>query len=208
MAEERPDLPNRSLFPPHAEIAWRAGRRRRLASLAVSASAGAVAIVVAVVLLPLTGHGTSRNTPKSSLPPAAPVTLRTAVQFRQIAVNEGPAPCPPNSPDYVFGDQIPACFKLARPGMTITKVESAQIFPGQGYYSIVIRLIPSQVGQLAALTTFVTRQHAPRNQLAVIVDGKVVADPTVQTPLRHGALEIIFPTRAQTERIFRELVGR
>ncbi|HXS67077.1 MAG TPA: hypothetical protein VN767_29825 [Streptosporangiaceae bacterium] len=92
--------------------------------------------------------------------------------------------------------------------MTITKVESAQIFPGQGYYSIVIRLIPSQVGQLAALTTFVTRQHAPRNQLAVIVDGKVVADPTVQTPLRHGALEIIFPTRAQTERIFRELVGR
>ncbi|HET7014364.1 MAG TPA: hypothetical protein VFI65_10665 [Streptosporangiaceae bacterium] len=92
--------------------------------------------------------------------------------------------------------------------MTVTKVESIHFRPGQQYYSIVIQLIPSQVGRLAALTMLVTHQRPPRNQLAVIVNGKVVSDPTVESALTRGELLVVFQTRAQAERLFRELVGR
>lgn len=57
---------------PVADAAWRAGRRRRLATLAVSAAsiAGAVALMLTVVVPPSTAHG-----PASPPPPASPTRL-------------------------------------------------------------------------------------------------------------------------------------
>jgi preprotein translocase subunit SecD len=47
---------------------------------------------------------------------------------------------------------------------------------------------------------------SPRDQLAVIIDGRVIADPAVQSPITGGTAEIAgFATRAQAESLLSSL---
>jgi len=191
---------------PMADAAWRAGRRRRLAALTASAVAGAAAIVAAV-LLPLAAHGQPPSRPASQ-PGPAPVSLRSPIQFRQVAAISD-APCPagsgglPGTPD----SAAPACFYLTGTGMTVTAVQSAQVVPsGTGGYQLDIVLTRAQTGPFAALTRQVTGLPSPRDQVAIIIDGRVIADPVVQSAIPGGNAQITgFATRAQAESLLSSL---
>ena len=191
---------------PMADAAWRAGRRRRLAGLTASAVAGAAAIVAAV-LLPLAAHGQPPSRPASQ-PGPAPVSLRSPIQFRQVAAISD-APCPagsgglPGTPD----SAAPACFYLTGTGMTVTAVQSAQVVPsGTGGYQLDIVLTRAQTGPFAALTRQVTGLPSPRDQVAIIIDGRVIADPVVQSAIPGGNAQITgFATRAQAESLLSSL---
>ena len=189
---------------PMAEAAWRAGRRRRLAALTASAVAGA-AVILAAVLLPLAAH--SQPSPRPASPPvrAAPVSLRSPIQFRQVAAVTG-APCPTGSggvPGSLLGSGAPACFHLTGAGMTVTTVRSAQVTgSGTGGYVLELNLTPAQASRFAALTRQLSGLPGPRDELAVVIGGRVIDHPAVMGTITGGQVPIHgFATRAQAERL-------
>ena len=190
---------------PIADAAWRAGRRRRLATLTASAVAGAAMIVAAVLLLPLATHGQPPSRPASQPGPAAPISLRSPIQFRQVAAISN-ASCPAGSgglPD----SAARACVYLTGTGMTVTALQSVQVVPsGTGGYLLDILLTRAETGPFAALTQKVSGLPSPRNQLAIIIDGRVIADPAVQGAIPGGNAQITgFATRAQAESLLASL---
>ena len=202
---------------PIADAAWRAGRRRRLAALTASAVAGAAAIVAALLLLPLAAvggpaHGQLPSGPASQPGPAAPISLRSPIQFRQVAAISN-ASCQAGSgglPGSLPGSAAPACVYLTGTGMTVTAVQSAQVAQsGDGGYVLEIGFTPAQTGPFAALTRRLSGLPSPRDQLAVIIDGRVIDDPAVQGPITGGTAEIAgFATRAQAESLLAFLRSR
>jgi hypothetical protein len=188
---------------PMADAAWRAGRRRRLAALTASAVAAA-AVLVAAVLLPLAAHGSPArgqppSTPASGQGQAALISLRSPIQFRQVAAISD-APCPAGSaglPD----SAAHACIYLTGTGMTVTTVQGAQVAPtGTGQYVLSLVLTPAQTGPFTALTRRLSGLRSPRDQLAVIVGGRVIAHPAVVGPITDGP-QIVFATRAQVDSV-------
>lgn len=190
---------------PMADAAWRAGRRRRLAALAASAVAGAAAIVAAVLLLPLAGHGEPPSPSASPPGPAAPISLRLPIQFRQVAAITG-APCPAGTGG-LPGSGTPACIYLTGTGMTVTALQSAQVVPsGTGSYLLEMVLPPAEKGRFAALTRKVSGLPSPRDQIAIIIGGRVLVHPAVQGAITDGSAEIAgFATRAQAESLLSSL---
>ena len=194
-----------------ADAAWRTGRRRRLAALTASAVAGAAAIVAAVLLLPLAAHGQPPSRPSSQREPA-PVSLRAPIQFRQVAAISK-ASCPSGSrglPGSLPDSAAPACFYLTGTGMTVTALQSAQVVPsGTGGYQVDIILTRAETGPFAALTRTVSGLPSPRDQVAIIIDGRVIADPAVQSAVPGGNAQISgFATRAQAESLLSSLLNR
>ena len=191
---------------PMADAAWRAGRRRRLAALTASAVAAA-AVLLAGVLLPLAAHGPARGQPPSrpaSQPgPEAQITLRSPIQFRQVAAISD-APCPAGSaglPD----SAARACIYLTGTGMTVTAVQGAQVAPtGTGQYVVSLVLTPAQRGPFTALTRRLSGLGSPRDELAVIVGGRVITHPAVMGPITDGP-QIVFATQAQADRVLMPL---
>ena len=194
---------------PMADAAWRAGRRRRLAALAASAAAGAVAIVAAV-LVSLTAHGGPAHgqlplSQASQQGPAAPIHLRSPIQFWQVAAISSTA-CPPGSGWRPVG-AAPACIYLTSTGMILATVQGVQVVPsGTGGYLLDIVLTPADTGPFAALTREVSGLPSPHNQLAIIIDGRVIDHPAVQGPITDGTAQISgFATRAQAESLLTSL---
>ena len=192
---------------PMADAAWRAGRRRRLAALTASAVAGAAAIVAAV-LLPLAAHGPPPRRPQSQQGPT-PVSLRSPIQFRQVAAISN-ASCPAGSgglPGTLPDSAAPACVYLTGTGMTVTVLQSAQVIPsGSGGYLLEIGFTRAETGPFAALTLRLSGLPSPRDQLAVIIDGRVIAHPAVQAAIPGGTAQIAgFATRAQAESLLSSL---
>ena len=192
---------------PMADAAWRAGRRRRVAALTASAVAGAAAIVAAVLLLPA-AHGQLPSQPASQTGPT-PISLRSPIQFRQVAAISS-APCPAGSgglPGSLPGSGTPVCFHLTGTGITVTTVQSAQVVPSGGDgYLLKIVFTPAQTGPWAALTRRLPGLPSPRDQLATIIDGRVIADSVVVGPITDGTTAIPgFVTRAQAESLLSSL---
>ena len=86
--------------------------------------------------------------------------------------------------------------------MTVTTVRSAVVIrTGPGQYALNLVLTRAQRGPWAALTRQVSGLRSPRDELAVIVDGRVIAYPAIDGAITGGSLLIDFATRAQVERV-------
>ncbi|HEY5354517.1 MAG TPA: hypothetical protein VIK57_18875 [Streptosporangiaceae bacterium] len=87
-------------------------------------------------------------------------------------------------------------------------VESAQIAGlRMGYYVLTFSLTPADTGPLAALTSELASLPSPRDQLAIIISGRVIAHPVI-SPITRGQVRISgFATHAQAERLLRSLRG-
>jgi hypothetical protein len=192
---------------PGADAAWRAGRRRRLAALTASAVTAA-AVLAAAVLVPLAAHGgpAYRQPPPlaSQQGPAAPVSLRSPIQFRQVAAMTH-APCAAGSGGLPDSAER-GCIYLTGRGLTVTTARSAVVVrTGTGQYVLYLTLTWAQTGPFAALTQQLSDAQPPRNQLAVIVDGRVITHPWIQGAITGGRLQIDFATRAQVESVLSSL---
>jgi hypothetical protein len=193
---------------PMADAAWRAGRRRRLTALTASAVTAA-AVLAAAVLLPLAAHGGppgQPSPPASQQGPAAPIRLRSPIQFRQVAAIN-PEACPAGSGGLRLPDSgAPGCIYLTRTGLTVSTARSAQLVrTGTGQYLLNLTLTWAQTGPWAALTQQLSDAQPPRDQLAVIVGGRVIDYPAIQGAITDGGLQIPFATRAQAKRLLSSL---
>jgi hypothetical protein len=173
--------------PPMADAAWRSGRRRRLSVTAISSAGAAVVAVVALLVTLAAVHGPPHTGhPASS---AGRIRPHSPIQFRQVT-GISAAPCKAGSGG-LPGSPSPACFHLAAAGMTITRVKSAALTtPKPGSYELYISLAPADQHRFAALTEKVAVLPAPRDQIAIIVGGQVIAHPAVTGAVIGGLLQI------------------
>jgi preprotein translocase subunit SecD len=75
--------------------------------------------------------------------------------------------------------------------MTITSVESARLAePVAGKYSVAISLRPADTGQFTALTGKLASLPAPRDQIAIIVGGRVIIHPQVNGVITGNDVQI------------------
>lgn len=194
---------------PMADTAWHAGRRRRWGGLAAAGTAGAGAIAAAIAL-PLAVAGSPGQSPGVLTGPTLPVSLDSPVQFRQVASISGHA-CPPGSsgvpgPASQTAAAQAGCFHLTGTGMTVSTVRAAWVTrDNNGQYALNLRFRPADARQFAALTGKLAGQPTPRCQLAIIIGGRVVADPVVETPITAGQAQIPgFATHAQADRLLHQ----
>jgi SecDF, P1 head subdomain len=196
-----------------ADVAWQAGRRRRLSRASAAASAGAGAVAAAIAL-PLALAGSPGQSPSVLTGPTLPVSLRTPIQFRQVASISGHS-CRPGSPGLpgpsANSNANPngsgtACYQFTHQGMTVTVLRSARVIQaGRGQYVLNIRFTTADAGRFAALTRKLFGQPTPRCQLAIIVGGRVISSPTVEAPMTTGQAQIDgFGSHAQAERLLHQ----
>lgn len=198
---------------PMADTAWQAGRRRRWGGLAAAGTAGAGAIAAAIAL-PLAVASSPGQSPGILTGPTLPVSLRTPIQFRQVASISGHS-CRPGSrglpgpsarsnanPD----GSGTACYQFTHQGMTVTVLRSARVVQaGGGQYVLNIRFTTADASRFAALTGKLFDQPTPRCQLAAIVGGRVISSPTVEAPITAGQAQIAgFTSRAQAQNLLRQ----
>jgi preprotein translocase subunit SecD len=82
------------------------------------------------------------------------------------------------------------CFQLAA-GLTVTEFERIDVVTsGSGSWAIRLSLLPPDAVVFGRLTTRVYQELPPRNQLALVVDGKVISSPAVQGPILGGMVQI------------------
>jgi hypothetical protein len=200
--------------PPAADALWRAGQRRRRRNVvAISATAPGAAAVAVVLAFTLGGGQGTPSGHAGSLGGATGATghvvLSTPMQFKQVAqVSEGP--CTAGAKPVPGSGTPSACVRFTRTGMTITRLESASVqrVPRSHQYQIDIRLTPADARRFATLTRELARQPIPRNQLAIVTNGYVLADPTVMGAITAGQAAIPgFVSKPQAQFFLATLTG-
>ena len=200
--------------PPATDAIWRAGQRRRRRNVvAISATAPGAAVVAVVLAFTLgggpapAGHGGSVGGATGA---TGSLVLSTPIQFKQVAQVSKP-PCTAGAkPVPGSGGAPSACIRFTGTGMAITRLESARVqhSPGSHQYQIDIRMTPADARRFGTLTREVAGQHSPRNQLAIVTNGYVLADPVVMAAITAGQAAIPgFPTRPQAEFFLATLIG-
>jgi hypothetical protein len=197
--------------PPTANAIWRAGQRRRRRNvIAVSATAPGAAAVAAVLAFTLGGGGAAAPAGHGggATGVTGPVALSTPIQFEQVARARRPS-CPATvNPWTGRVNDRPECIRFSGTGMTVTRLESTRIERGPGGYQIDIRLAPADARRFATLTRMLAGQHSPRNRLAIVTNGHVLADPTVLAAMTTGQAAIPgFATQPQARYFLDTLIG-
>ena len=196
--------------PPAADALWRAGRcRRRLGAVATSAAAAVIALAVGLTVA-VGGSGAGhRGVPRE--PAAAPIGLSIPIVFRQVAA-VGRPPCPTSvNPATGRASGPPDCIRYTGTEMAITRIESVRVRQGSpGRYQMDIRMTPADARRFATLTRALAGLHSPRNRLAIVLNGDVLADRVVLTAITSGQVEIPppgFPSKPQAEFFMATLIG-
>jgi len=208
---------------PLADVAWRAGRRRRVTVIGSAAATVAAAIAIAVVVL-VPGHAAENpGGTGTGLAPAggakqnpAVVQLRSPLELRQITATSN-KPCPPHSTGATrIGMRgTMQCFTLGRHEMTITAVRSAsvQYSSTDADYRVVLTLYPTGAARYGTLTAYLYKtQYKPLDpgaalaSLAFIVNGRVVQTVVIDGVIKTGDVAIPLNSRASAETVLAELL--
>lgn len=200
--------------PPATNALWRAGQRRRRRNIVAIAATAPGAAAVAVVLAFTLGGGPSPAGHGGSVGGATGTTgslvLSTPIQFKQVAQVSRP-PCTAGAKPVPGSGRAPsACIRFTSTGMTITWLEAARVqrSPQGHQYQIDIRLTSADARRFATLTRELAGQHSPRNQLAIVTNGYVLADPVVTAAITTGQAAIPgFATEPQAMFFLATLVG-
>ena len=192
--------------PSAADALWRAGqRRRRVSVVAMSAAAGVIAGAL-VVALTVGSLGLGQRGGPAAPAPAAPVWLRTPLVFAQVAAASRP-PCAVHSAK-VLASNPPACLRLGGSRMTVTSVESARVRQLHGADLLEVQLAPAAARHFATLTRELARLHSPRNELAIVIGGRILAHPVVIRAVTTRWVRITgFPNRAAAEYALRSMLA-
>ncbi|MBK6013478.1 hypothetical protein [Streptomyces sp. MBT53] len=172
-----------------------ARRRQRLARAGACVAAAAVVAVGAVAVADSTttrhahvvqpAAGDTGNTEKAALISILPVTSSTETA------------CTHGSGGYTVAASAahPAfCVKADRTkGMTGVRVASAKAGRStlDGTWQVEVTLSPADRTRFAALTGSIASAPPPRNEFAIVIDGKLWGNPSVNSSLTGGRLEIV-----------------
>lgn len=190
--------PERPYEPWPAPMGERKGTRSKDAAvpLAVAAIVAVAAAATGIVLIFArdSGSGDGRR-------------LRSPVELRQVTA-ETPGACSAGGAPSADGR---FCYRLGR-GMTVRRVADIdpQIGTGSAQWTVVIKLDEADRPAFADLTTAVSRQapNTPARKIAIVVGGRVVSAPEVQSPIPGGDVQISGDyTRQTAEALVRQITG-
>ena len=156
-------------------------RRRNLPLvIALGALAFVMVILATVVVIALARR-----------PDSSTGTLKGPLQFRKVVATT-PSACTSGGVPSADGQ---TCYQLGE-GMTVSKVRDISLRApdpahGSTSYAVEIKLSPSDADRLGTLTGETAHQQPPADQLAIVIDGKVISAPTVQDPITGGSLQIV-----------------
>ncbi|WP_030341702.1 SecDF P1 head subdomain-containing protein [Streptomyces sp. NRRL S-1022] len=169
-----------------------ARRRQRLAR----AGAGAAGVAVAVTAWVAVAAGTTEHA--HVVHPAAGGDTAKAAPVSLLAVTSSTEhACAPGSGGYTVHateTQPALCVRVDRTrGMTGVRVTSAKAEKGttDGTWQVEVTLGPADRTRFAALTGSLAPAPAPRNEFAVVVDGKLWGRPAVTSSITGGRFEIV-----------------
>jgi hypothetical protein len=189
------------------DVVWRAGRRRRWAAITASvAGAAAIAVLVPFAVLGLSARPLAPGQPLTG---SAGKHWPPPIHLEQVATVDDHG-CPPRSHG-LPGTSTNQCFFLTHTGMTISKFTITIIAPQYGArgYSLSFRLQRADIRPFADLTRKLVNSPSPRNQMAFVVNGVVLAHPFVAAVLDYGILQITAgQTRTQAEELLHKLEHR
>ncbi|GIH73864.1 SecDF P1 head subdomain-containing protein [Planobispora longispora] len=150
--------------------------RRRTALIVVSAAIlVAAAAVVAVVVL---------NRPAADKPP---FTLSTPLVFRPVLEVEYRDSC---TGAELPGDESGTCYRLGE-GMTVRQAREVREADLDGVeWALLVSLTPADGAAFAELTGRLAAEPDPRNQIALVVDGKIISTPAVLEPITGGEVQL------------------
>ncbi|MFI0514586.1 SecDF P1 head subdomain-containing protein [Streptomyces sp. WSLK1-5] len=103
-----------------------------------------------------------------------------------------------------------SCVRVDRAaGMTGVRVSSAEAGKSNGTWKVEVSLDAADRERFAALTGSLASKPAPRNEVAIVVDGKLWGTPFVTASITGGRLEIAGPYDGDlTSATAHELAGR
>lgn len=142
---------------------------------------------------------------------AEPTTTVTAATFKRPLEMRSVAevsqkPCATGA---LAGDDG-SCYRLAGETLTIERVKDLQMQPdaNSGGFIVLLTLYPEDAKAFGDLTTKLSKEQTPRNQLAVVVDEKVVTAPAVMSPITGGEVQITGSfDRNGAEQLVKRLTG-
>ncbi|HEU5155399.1 MAG TPA: hypothetical protein VFU43_00245 [Streptosporangiaceae bacterium] len=164
--------PPNSPPPPHEP---RKRNTTAIVLIAVAAIAATALVTTAIML----GTGIGDDASRSAMP----------LRIEQVVASSAGA-C-------VDGAGVPSsdgttCYQLTTGGLTIARFQKVEVMPSavsRGWL-ILLTLRPDDGVAFERLTTQVHQARPPRNQLALVVDGRVISAPTVQGPISGGKVQI------------------
>jgi hypothetical protein len=171
-----------------------ARRRQRLARAGIGlAAVAAVATAWAAV-----ADGTSSRA--HVFPPAAGDSTAEAALISLLPVTSSDEhACPPGSGGYTAhasANHPDFCVRADRAaGMTDVKVASARAQRSSvtGTWQVEVRFDPTDRNRFAALTGSIASAPVPRNEIAIVIDGKLWGVPSVSASITGGRLVISGP---------------
>ncbi|GAA3446028.1 SecDF P1 head subdomain-containing protein [Planomonospora venezuelensis] len=149
-------------------------RRRTAPAVAIASLVVVVGAVAAVVLNRLAADG-------------PPFTLATPLVLRPVLETEYDDSCAEGYLPNPRGDQ---CYRLGE-GMTVRQALDLREQEAEtGEWMLVIRFTPADGAVFGELTGRLAAQSDPLDQLAVVVDGKIVTVPRVTDPITGGDVQL------------------
>ncbi|GAB3424329.1 SecDF P1 head subdomain-containing protein [Flindersiella endophytica] len=132
-----------------------------------------------------------------------PATFGQPLQLRPVT-EVAPAPCASGMVGDVEGTQ---CYRLAEETISIERVKDIKsgVTKGSPEFAVMLTLYPEDAKAFGDLTGRLAKEQSPRNQVAVVVDGKVVSAPAVMEAIPGGEIQI---AGNFTQQSARELVER
>ncbi|MFG1910711.1 hypothetical protein [Kribbella sp. NPDC048928] len=162
----------------------------------------------AVVLIANRGDGkpSASNSSAAHTKPSDP----KAVEFRRV-LNSKTGTCPSPAASGTACDDDGMIYTLGKvelDGSHVSKVKAGND-PAQGAsWTIAISLDHEGAKLFGDLTASLAKQSPPANQLAIVVHGRVVAAPTVQSAIPGGQIQISGNfTRADAEALVKQMTG-
>ncbi|MEU4224579.1 hypothetical protein AB0F17_09810 [Nonomuraea sp. NPDC026600] len=152
-----------------------------VATFIVLGLAGLVIVMTGRVLTAMTGA------PRPESPPAS-------FELRPV-LEESSVPCAPGTVAALGGS---SCYKLGQ-GMADIRAEKATAAMSYGTtWTVQVTLNETDGPTFSDLTSRLYQLPAPRNKLAVVVDGKVITAPTITQQIPGRVLEISGALTQQT----------
>jgi hypothetical protein len=160
----------------------RRGRRTVLIVVVAAVSAIAVVVTMFIVITATVNHFIPRETSRE------PVAKPPASLRLQPVLDVKPPPCTGTD---LLNTAGTTCFRLAE-GTTVRQAMRAEagVDSDTGQWLIQVTLSPADAAAFSELTSRLAVEPPPRNQLAVLIDGKIISAPVVEEPIPGGEVHI------------------
>jgi preprotein translocase subunit SecD len=167
-----------------------------------------VLIGTAVALIATRGDGksTAHETPPARTKPSDP----KAVEFRRVLTAKA-GTCPTPAPAGTACDDNGTVYRLGKvelDGSHVSDVKAGYQTSSGTYWYVSLGLDSEGAKLFGRLTASLAKQQPPANLLAIVVHGKVVAAPSVQSEISGGQIQISGSyTRESAEALAKQITG-